>query len=172
MRIGTSYRTVVLEKTLESPLDCKEIKPVNPKEISLDILLKDWCWSWSSNALAMMQRTNSLKKTLTLGRIEGRRRMTEDEMVGWHHWFNGHKFEQAPEVGDEQGRLVCCSPWGCRVRHNWATELNWTEYHLSSDNNAAEDDIALQSELNIFKHYLKLQSKSKIRNLEIKSRYG
>ena len=58
-----------------------------------------------------------------------------------------------------------------RVRHNWATELNWTEYHLSSDNNAAEenDDIALQSELNIFKHYLKLQSKSKIRNLKLRA---
>ena len=61
-----------------------------------------------------------------------------------------------------------------RVKHNSATELNRTEYHSSSDNNAAEenDDIALQSELNIFKHYLKLHSKSKIRNLEIKSRYG
>ena len=38
--------------------------------------------------------------------------MTEDEMVGWHHWLNGHEFEQAPGVGDEQGSLVCCSPWG------------------------------------------------------------
>ena len=38
--------------------------------------------------------------------------MTEDEMVGWHHRFNGHEFEQAPEVGDGQGSLACCSPWG------------------------------------------------------------
>ena len=46
--------------------------------------------------------------------------MTEDEMVGWHHRLDGYEFgyEQAPEVGDGQGSLVCCSPWGCRVRHD------------------------------------------------------
>ena len=48
--------------------------------------------------------------------------MTEDEMVGWHHSLNGHEFEQAPGVGDGQGSLVCCSPWGHRVRHDLATE--------------------------------------------------
>ena len=53
---------------------------------------------------------------------------TEDEMVGWHHPLNRHEFEQAPEVGDGQGSLGCCSPWGCRVGHDWATEPNWTEY--------------------------------------------
>ena len=46
-------------------------------------------------------------------------------MVGWHHRLDGHEFEQAPGLGDRQGRLACCSPWGRRVRHNWATELNW-----------------------------------------------
>ena len=56
--------------------------------------------------------------------------MTEDEMVGWHHWLNGHEFEQAPGVGDGQGGLVCCSPWGHKEldtteRLNW-TELLWT----------------------------------------------
>ena len=40
--------------------------------------------------------------------------MTEDEMVGWHHLFDGHEFEQAPGVGDGQGSLACCSPWGCK----------------------------------------------------------
>ena len=40
--------------------------------------------------------------------------MTEDEIVGWHHWLDGHEFEQAPGVGDEQGNLVCCGPWGCK----------------------------------------------------------
>ena len=50
--------------------------------------------------------------------------MTEDEMVGWHHWLNGHEFGQSPGVGDGQGSLVCCSPSGCRVRHYWAGELN------------------------------------------------
>ena len=50
--------------------------------------------------------------------------MTDDEMIGWHHRLDGHKFEQAPGVGDGQGSLACCSPWGRRVGHNRATELN------------------------------------------------
>ena len=50
---------------------------------------------------------------------------TEDEMVGWNHLLDGHEFEQAPGVGDGQASLVCCSPWGHKVGHNWATELNW-----------------------------------------------
>ena len=49
--------------------------------------------------------------------------MTDDEMVGWHHWLVGHEFEQALGVTDGQGSLACCSPWGRRVRHNWVTEL-------------------------------------------------
>ena len=53
--------------------------------------------------------------------------MTEDEMAGWHHWLDGHEFEWTPGVGDGQGGLVCCNSWGRRVRHDWATELNWTE---------------------------------------------
>ena len=50
--------------------------------------------------------------------------MTENEMVGWHHHLDGHEFEQALEGGDGQGRLACCSPWGSRVGHDRATELN------------------------------------------------
>ena len=49
--------------------------------------------------------------------------MTEDEMVGWHHRLDGHEFEQAPEVGNRQGSLACCSPWGHKVRYKRATEL-------------------------------------------------
>ena len=55
--------------------------------------------------------------------------MTEDEMVGWHHWLNGHEFEYAPGVGDGQG-LAYCSPWCHRVGHDWANELNWTELKM------------------------------------------
>ena len=51
----------------------------------------------------LMQGTDSLEKTLMLGK-----------MVGWHHLLNGHEFEQAPGVGDGQGSLACCSPWGCK----------------------------------------------------------
>ena len=58
-----------------------------------------------------MQRINSLEKTSMLGKTEGRRRgMTEDEMVGWHHCLDGHEFEQAPGVGDGQGRMGCYGP--------------------------------------------------------------
>ena len=70
-----------------------------------------------------MWRTDSLEKTLMLGKIEGwRRRGWQDEMV---EWLNGHEFEQAPGVGDGQGSLSCCGPWGCKESDT--TELNWTE---------------------------------------------
>ena len=51
----------------------------------------------------------------------------EDELVGWHHWLNGHGFEQAPGVGDGQGSLVCCSSWGCKDLDT-IEQLNWNEY--------------------------------------------
>ena len=75
----------------------------------------------------LMQRTDSLEKTLILGNIEGRRRRRrQDEMVGWHHWLKGHEFEQAPRVGDGQGSLVCCISRGCKELDT--TEwLNWTK---------------------------------------------
>ena len=57
---------------------------------------------------------------------QGEKGTTEDEMVGWHHWLDGHEFEQGPGVADGQGSLACCGPWDCRVGHSWATELNWT----------------------------------------------
>ena len=74
-----------------------------------------------------MWRTNSLEKTLMLGKIEGRsRRGWQDEKVGWYHWLNGHEFEQALRVGDGQGSLVCCSPWG--HKESDTTEwLNWND---------------------------------------------
>ena len=64
----------------------------------------------------LIRRADSLEKTLMLGKIEGRRRRgkTEDEMVGWYHLLNGHEFEQTPGVGEGQGSLVYCSPWGCK----------------------------------------------------------
>ena len=76
-----------------------------------------------------MWRTDSLEKTLMLGKIEGRRRGGwEDEMVGWHHRLSGHEIEQALQVGDGQGSLVCGRPWGHKEsdrteRLNWLTEL-------------------------------------------------
>ena len=75
-----------------------------------------------------MQRADSFEKTLMLGGIGGQEEKgtMEDEMVGWHHRHSGRGFGWTLGVGDGQGGLACCSPWGCRVGHDWATELNWT----------------------------------------------
>ena len=73
--------TMVLEKTLQSPLDYKELKPIHPKEISPEYSWKNWCWNWSSNPLATWcKKTDSLEKTLMLGEIEGRRRKGRQTM--------------------------------------------------------------------------------------------
>ena len=63
----------------------------------------------------LMQRTDSLEKTLMLGKIEEEEKgTTEDEMVGWHHQLDEHEFDKALEVGDGQESLACCNPWGCK----------------------------------------------------------
>jgi len=72
----------------------------------------------------LMRRTESLEKTLILGKTEGRRRGWQDEMVGWLQWLYGHEFEQALGDGDGKRSLASCSPCGRKVGHNWATELN------------------------------------------------
>ena len=80
---------MVLEKTLEGPLDCKEIQPVHPKELSPEYSLEGLMLKLKLQYFGhLMQRTDSLEKTPMLGKIEGRRKMgwmTEDEMAGWHH---------------------------------------------------------------------------------------
>ena len=78
----------------------------------------------------LMWRVDSLEKTLILGGIWGQEEKgtIEDEMAGWHHWLDGRESEWALGFGDGQGGLACCDSWGRRVGHNWATELNWTEY--------------------------------------------
>ena len=74
----------------------------------------------------LMWRTD-IRKDPDPGRGWGQEKgMTEDEMVGWHHWFDGHEFEQAPGVADGQGSLACCSPWG-RKELDMIERLNWTE---------------------------------------------
>ena len=129
------FWTVVLKKTLVSPLDCKEIQPVHPKgdqswvfigktdaEAETPILWPPDAKSW------LIWKDPDAEKDW--GQEE--KGTTEDEMVGWHHQLNGHGFGWTPEVGDGQGGLVCCSSWGSqRVGHDWATELNWTELSSS-----------------------------------------
>ena len=120
-----------MEKTLKSPLDCKEIQRVHPKGN------KSWIFIGSTDAEAetplllfgyLMWRTDSLEKTLMLGKIWGHEEkgMTEDEMVGWHHWLDGHGFGWALGVGDGQGGLACCNSWG-RKESDTTERLNWTE---------------------------------------------
>ena len=122
------FWTDVLEKTLESPLDCKEIQEVNPEGN------QSWIFTGRTDAEAETPvlwppdvKNWFIGKDPDAGK-EWRQEKgtTEDEMFGWHHWVDGHEFEQAMGVGDGQGSLACRSPWGSqRVGHNWATELNW-----------------------------------------------
>ena len=118
------FWTVVLEKTLENPLDCKEIKPVNPKGN------RPWIFIGRADAEAPKFRPPDLKSWLTgkdpdAGKDwrQEEKGMTEDKMVGWYLWLNGHKFEQALRDGEGQRSLACCSPWGSqRAGHDLATE--------------------------------------------------
>ena len=93
----------------------KEISP----EYSLEGLMLNLKLQYFGH---LMWRTESLEKTLMLGKIEGRRGRQGDEMVWWHYLLNGHEFEQDSGDGEEQGSLACCSPWGHRVGHNWRTK--------------------------------------------------
>ena len=119
------FWTVVLEKTLESPVDCKKIKPINPKGN------QPWMFIGRSDAEAPILWPPDAKSWL-IGKDPDagkdwrqEKGMTEDEMVGWHHWLNGHEFQQAPGDGKGQGGLACCSPWGCK-------ELDTTEWMNNS----------------------------------------
>ena len=123
------FGTVVLEKTLESPLDCKEIQPVNPKGN------QTWIFTGRTDAEAETPILWSPDaKNWVIGKDPGsgkdwrreEKGMTEDEMVGWHHRLDGHEFELALGVGDGQGSLACCSPWDSKEL-DMTEQLNWTE---------------------------------------------
>ena len=109
------FWTVVMKKTLASLLDCKEIKPVNPKGNQSWILTG----RTDAEAEAPILWPPDAKNWL-IGKDPGARKdwrqeekgTTENEMVGWHHQLNGHELEQALGAGDGQGSLACCSPWG------------------------------------------------------------
>jgi len=107
------FWTVVLEKTLESPLDCKKIKPVNPKGQSLIFTGRTDTEAETPILWPPDAKNWLIWKDPDAGKDWRQEKgTTEDEMVGWHHWLDGHEFEQASGVGDGQGSLVYCSPWG------------------------------------------------------------
>ena len=124
--------TVVLEKTLESPLDCQEIRPVHSKgnqpwivigrtdaEAEAPILWPPHAKSWL------------IGKDLEAGSAWGQEEKgtAEDEMVGWHHRLNGHEFGWTSEVGDGQGGLACCYSWDCK-ESDTTERLKWTELKI------------------------------------------
>ena len=111
------FWTVVLEKTLESPLDCKEISPW----CSLEGLLLKLKLQYFGH---LMWRVDSLENTLMLGGIGGRQEKgtTEVEMVGWHHWLNGHEFEQTLGDTEGQGSLAC---YRHGVARSWTWRSDW-----------------------------------------------
>ena len=123
-----SFWTVML-KTLESPVDCKEIQQVHPKG--------DWSWVliggtdveaetlilWPPNEKSWL-----IWKDPDAGKDWGQEEKgtTEDELVGWHHWLDGHGFRWTPGVSDGQGGLLCCGSWGHK-ESDMTERLNWTE---------------------------------------------
>ena len=121
------FWTVVLEKTLESPLDCEEIKPVHPKGN------QSWIFIGRTDAEAETPilwppdvKNWLLGKDPDAGKDWRQEKgTTEDEMVVWHHRLDGHEFEQALGVGNGQGSLARCSPWGCQ-ESDMTEWLNWT----------------------------------------------
>ena len=114
------FWNVVLEKTLESALDCKEIQPVHPKG--------DQSWVFGRNdAIAETPVLWTHWKRLWCWRDWGQEEKgtTKDEMAGWHHWLDGHEFGWALGVGDGQGGPACCDSWGCK-ESDTTEQLNWT----------------------------------------------
>ena len=119
------FWTEVLEKTLESHVDCKEIKPFNPRGNQPWIFIG----RTDAEAKAPIFWPSDLKSWLTgkapdAGRKCGQEEKgaTEDKMVGWYHWLNGHESEQTQRDSDGQRSLACCSSWGRRVGHDLDTE--------------------------------------------------
>ena len=123
------FWSVMLKKTLESPLDCREIQPVHSignqswiftgrteVETETPILWPPYAKSWL------------ILKVLDAGKDwrQEEKGTTEDEMVGWHHWLDWHEFESTSAVDDGQGGLACCSLWGCK-ESNTTEQLIWTD---------------------------------------------
>ena len=126
------FWTVVLEKTLESALDCKEIQPVHSKGD------QSWVFTGRTDVEAETPilwppdvKNWLIGKDPDAGKDwrQEKKGMKEDKMDGWHHWLNGHGFGWTPGVGDGQGGLACCRPWGCKEldMSKRLNELSWLQ---------------------------------------------
>ena len=146
-----------MEKILESPLDCKEIKPVNPKgNLSWIFIGKTDAKAedpilWPPDAKNWL-----LRKDPDAGKNwrQEEKGMTEDEIVGWHHRVDGHEFEQAPGIGDGQGNLLCYSPWG-RKESDMTEQLNLIEKIIFVEK--LELTVLISFHVGIYWLFLKLQ---------------
>ena len=136
VRKNWCFWTVVLEKTLKSPLDSKEIQPVHAKGDQSWIFIgrsdaeaeapklrpsdaKNWLIGKDPDAQKDWRQE---EKGTTVDEISG----SVDETVAWYHWLDGHEFELASGVGDRQGRLACCDSWGCK-ESDTTEQVNWTD---------------------------------------------
>ena len=136
------FWTVMLEKTLGSPLDCREIKSVSSKGN------QSWIFIRRTDAEIQApiiwppdEKSQLIRKNPDAGKDwkQEEKGTAEDEIVGWHHWLNGHEFEQALGDGEGQGRSACCSPWGCK-------ELDMTE-RLKNNNKGEKVSVGKNWEI-------------------------
>ena len=140
-----AFELVVLEKTLENPLDCKEIQPVHPKGD------QSWMFVGRTDAEAPILWPPDVKSWLfgkdpDAGKDweQEEKGTTEDEMVGWHHWLNGHGFGWTLGVSDGQWGLVCCGSWG-RKESDMTEQQNWTELKCRRSSHLARMYVDLKT---------------------------
>ena len=149
-RLSSSSSSITkMEKTLESPLNCKEIKPVNPKGN------QPWIFIGRTDAEAPILwppdvTSRLIGKDPDAGKDWGQEKkgVIEDEMVGWHHWLNGHEFEQTLRDSESQGSLACCSSWGCKESdttewlNNNHTEARWGNIYVPGHRVRSNQDFS------------------------------
>ena len=145
------FWSVVLEKTLESTLDCKEIKPINPE--------RNQSWIFIGRIDAEAEAPNLwppdmknwlIGKDPDAGKDWRRRGWQRMMMVGWHHWLNGHESEQALGDSEGQGNLACCSPWGCK-ESNMTKWLNYNNGYMLSINILLQNISLFRAEVCLIK---------------------
>ena len=133
---------LMLEKTLEGPLDCKEIQPVHSKgDQSWDFFGRNDAKAETPVLWPPHVKSWLIGKDPDAGRNwrHEKKGMTEDEMAGWHHWLNGHGFRWTLGVGDGQGGLVCCGSWG----HKESDTTDWSELKPSQSSRKLDSFIPL-----------------------------